>query len=80
LSDIFSILAFVLLFATTGFAYSFSASKNWSVPIKVISAIIGFSLAATLLCFLYIGTGFPGWMRWPVEFFFMPVKAEPDAW
>ena len=73
-SDIFSILAFVLLFATTGFAYNFSASKNWPVPVKVISAIIGFSLTATLLCFLYIGTGFPGWMRWPVEFFFMPVK------
>jgi hypothetical protein len=73
-SDIFSILAFVLLFATTGFFYNFSASKNWPVPVKVISAIIGFSLAATLLCFLYIETGFPGWMRWTVEFFFMLVR------
>jgi hypothetical protein len=73
-SDIFSILAFILLFATTGLAYSFSASKNRPLPVKVISAIIGFSLAATLLCFLYIETGFPVWMRWPVEFFFMPAK------
>jgi hypothetical protein len=71
-SDIFSILAFILLIATTGFAYSFASSKNRSLPIKVIFAIIGFSLATTLLCFLYIGTGFPGWMRWPVELFFMP--------
>ena len=73
-SDIFSILAFILLIATTGLAYSFSSTKNRSLPVKVISAIIGFSLAATLLCFLYIGTGFPVWMRWPVEFFFMPAK------
>ena len=27
-SDIFSILAFILLIATTGFAYSFASSKN----------------------------------------------------
>jgi len=73
-SDIFSILAFILLIATTGFAYNFSASKNWPVPVKIISAIIGFSLAVTLLSFLYIGTGFPVWMRWPVEFLFMPAK------
>jgi RsiW-degrading membrane proteinase PrsW (M82 family) len=50
-SDIFSILAFILLIATTGLAYSFSSTKNKSLPVKVISAIIGFSLAATLLCF-----------------------------
>lgn len=74
ISDIFSILAFILLIAATGLAYSFSASKNRSLPVKVISAIIGFSLAAALLCLLYIGTGFPVWMRWPVEFFFMPPK------
>jgi len=73
-SDIFSILAIILLIAVTGFAYSFSASKNRSLPVKIISAIVGFSLAATLLSFLYIGTGFPVWMRWPVEFFFMPAK------
>jgi hypothetical protein len=73
-SDISSILAFVLLFAITGLAYSFSVSKKWPVPVKIISAIIGFSLAVTLLCFFYIWTGFPEWMRWPVEFFFMPVK------
>ena len=73
-SIIFNILAFVLLFATTGFAYYFSASKNWPVLLKVISAIIGFSLAITFLCFLYIGTGLPLWMSWPVEFLFMRVK------
>ena len=52
-SDIFSILAIILLIAVTGFAYSFSASKNRSLPVKIISAIVGFSLAATLLSFLY---------------------------
>jgi LPS O-antigen subunit length determinant protein (WzzB/FepE family) len=35
LSNIFSILAVVLLFATTGLAYNFSASKNWPVSVKL---------------------------------------------
>jgi predicted membrane-bound dolichyl-phosphate-mannose-protein mannosyltransferase len=56
------------------FLLIFCGDTSGSFPVKIISAIIGFSLAATLLSFLYIGTGFPVWMRWPVEFFFMPAK------
>jgi hypothetical protein len=64
-------ITIVLLFTISGFSYTFATLKHWSIIVRVIFTTVGFSVAVAILSYVYILTGFPTWMRWLVDFFFV---------